>query len=335
MPHMTDHCVASVAETPLQQSFSQRGEVGNLRPYSGPLPDDAQHRPMAETSSILSFRKAFSSFSAMLDWHSCSSPRYWEHLRAQRLSPDTIRNLRLPANRRLLFFGHSYLRQVLDNILVANTDLLTNLYEHRFQNAPNFSQRHCSGRDGPMNITMHPIRRSKWAGTDPILLNFGGINSTVLFIHNFAPLQHTTCMENLRSFLSQQGAFENVFYMLPHMDCWFEHPERRCIDLGAMPPNEEQACTLQHIFRRHARRVIEVMAWDELSSNASVKSCCRERLHTAPFFSHAGFCRVEKREKLQCTDDRAGHQCNPGALTWAAVMAVRMMNRTTGNESDA
>ena len=114
--------------------------------------------------SFSDFRKAFLSFGAdhgrqgPLNWHSCRSPRYAQHLHMQGFSSDAVSSLRLPANRRLLFFGHSYLRQVFDNILSANADLLTSLHAHSFENAPNFSRSNCSGQHGDMNMTVHPVK---------------------------------------------------------------------------------------------------------------------------------------------------------------------------------
>jgi hypothetical protein len=285
-----------------------------------------------------------------MGWEVCNthtSKRYAHHWN---LTAEHNRNgfwLQMPANHRALFFGHSYMRQLLDSILVASSDAITGIVSCRFRNAPDFTNETCLSGSKPYVGSCNPyaVNWSSWGNNrarenggpdegqenggrrfDPMRVFFDRINSSVVFMHNYAPLQHSSCTLNLRHFLSQHGPFDSVVFMLPHPDCWFTwlaQPRTKrgayCFSLEDSADNMPRlglSGELHDLFRPFAARVLEVVQWSEFNSSHPTP-LAHPRLATAPFFERAGWCRTDT-----CSDNWGSHQCMPGAITEISTAIV-------------
>ena len=170
---------------------------------------------MLSMQSLLSKFKSFGAKAAAdepvlgsLGWEVCNSPRYEHHLHIAQQEFASLGGveLRMPANHRTLIFGHSYVRLIVDNIIVASDDVLTRMRGCRAENVPNFYQEDCSRASTPYIASCSSYfntSRRDWGKStatregdgdrfDPTLLSFDPINSSMLFVHNHAPLHMQT-----------------------------------------------------------------------------------------------------------------------------------------------
>lgn len=153
-------------------------------------------------------KEAFHSDQVLKSWEICTSDNYEQYYDS--LPALDISRLSVPANTNILFYGHSYLHQILDNILVANSDVLI--------------------KDGPFG-GFEGDRLEDTVGTkatsDPTYI-FGGyvtrwnftVGSTIVEIQNRAEFQTEEFIDHLNAYL-QENSFDVAVFMNPHPICYY------------------------------------------------------------------------------------------------------------------
>lgn len=216
-------------------------------------------------------------------------------------------NLRLPPNKKILFYGTSFLHQVLNNILVSNGHLL-------LKNGP------FGGFEGDKHGEDYWGYLTSWSFA---------INTTIVEIQNFEHLQREKYKYELENYMSQH-AFDIVIFMNPHPDCYFEKlaaDPSQC-NYKTVPDEEGDRSDSNPLFSvietaAGSNNVYEIEAW---SANK------REQWHTDQ--EH----RIHSWEILdghacneldQCTihTHAKGHQCQPGKLVEVAELVINKMHK--------
>jgi len=239
---------------------------------------------------------------AGLSWHHCPhkgtcGDGYCEHLAEMLVSQPLLEpgQLHLPRNSRTLVYGHSFLRQVWDNFLVARPPDSTRqmafdrwhepagddngTWHEKFSvsygksvanpwGGPKQSTDHAHGRCG--KVIGHEIREVKWQR----------LNTTIVYAINTPVLQDPESIGELKRFLTIVGRFDAVVFMAPHGTTFNEYLRYLArkdagksvdkstagwpwVDLGTMTTkgrifdNDELAT----LFRAAADTVVHVIPW--------------------------------------------------------------------------
>lgn len=247
-----------------------------------------------------------------LNWSVCHTGAY--EATFQRLTKGvslSLVELRLPRNRHVLLFGHSYMKQIADELFCGN----------RFSVVPN------ALGDGTG-------RASYLVWHDPIS------NTTLTSIANRAALQHSRALTSALPAFLQAQAFDVIFYMPPHADCFFDYQQKRCmgqfaarcIDLSAGDSRAEGTASMHardahawRLMQRHARiGTVLVRGW------RSPKKAGRG---WPPFWAN-----VPRRKTIDgssminaypcrapnCTRHAFDHQCRPSAVSLLAREVARV-----------
>ena len=350
-----------------------------------------------------------------LPWHHCPhkgtcGDGYCEHLAEMLVSQPLLElgQLHLPRNSRTLVYGHSYLRQVWDNFLVARPPDSTRQMAFDRWHEPagddngtwhekfsvSYGKSVANPWGGPKQSTDHAHGRCGKAITNEIReVKWQRLNTTIVYAINTPVLQDPESIGELTRFLTIVGRFDAVVFMAPHGTAFNEYLARkdggkstggsRPVDLGAMTTkgrifdNDELAT----LFRAAADTVVQVIPWrspkvwgeklleaapSDVRSMRPSKSGGRipmranqERLqgvnnvtHTMVLdeYVHAALGNRTPFSRPNCGDGKggrlrgrpqacslknsdgsySGHQCQPGALTLAAVDLNNILKRALG-----
>lgn len=277
--------------------------------------------------------------------------------------------LKLPHNARLLFYGHSYLRQVFDNLLAANFEdmnAVQNIHYLGFMriNNPLNEEDECVVWSNVSRaIEYDNIDNMTQAGHNIVFgpsveYRFEQFNTTIVTVINNWNLQDWTCINNgeLETYLdlyekkNALNKFTAIVYMLPHGSLFFSFikhgmegkplPPRLPVDLRTMNSIGPQptAVELTKIFSRHTDRLIYTFPWrGEMPWQGSLED---NRSHIPIDYSSkveiVDFNDFVKGSSLSCAtpnckNESFGHQCNPGPLTLAAEKLSDMLTNPNPN----
>ena len=250
-----------------------------------------------------------------LNWSACRSDAYEAFF--ARLVQSTagfaghgfaLAQLQLPAHTRLLFYGHSFMKQIVDELFCGSGRL--DVRESGV--APD-------GTGRPSYLVLH----------DPLR------NTTLTSVTNHAPLQHSRALDDgtLPAFL-QTRAFDVVFYMPAHADCFFWYQQLRCEGRAARPCINLSVGLEQHsdtaarnartwqLMQRHARFGATLVrgwgteptpsewppAWANVPRHATIDGTT---------LVHTHLCHVP-----DCAPHTSGHQCRPSAVSLLARLVA-------------
>lgn len=248
--------------------------------------------------------------------------------------------LSLPHSTNILFFGHSFLREVVDNLLIVNhaqsrhrTDMIL-VNGQIFNSSKPQVREHFPGCNGKTNLSLEftsvpfeeayrwPNRWRRVAWRDV----FG--NASIVQVINYFPLQHPSCYGVLNDFLSHFAVkFDYIFFMNPHGPAFAEYqwrtdrnmPADQPYDLNATALNYTTAATLAGLFRPHARSLVFVRPWG-----------VRGHDHYDRTWDHdIDLEEYVRRRGLPVLLVRGPHVCNPGALTIAARCVIGLVRNST------
>ncbi|KAL1527270.1 hypothetical protein AB1Y20_015945 [Prymnesium parvum] len=264
------------------------------------------------------------------NWSLCTGPAYFTNLHRLLNASDPIpvpdERLLLPRGTRLLFYGFSYLRQLVDELFCADETA-----RWRFVGRGEAWRPHCAGIDAT----------TTWTHT------FSGRDAVALVVTNVEELQHSRALHAaLPRFVRQHGPFDVVFFQRPHADCffgylkasvhkWANESRLACVDLRRFGVGDQ---------RKLAR---DGSIWQLLSSSARLGSFevppWGTKRRESPL-AEAGQvidvstiirewpCRV-----LDCAAEAVGHQCKGSALTLAArelvARAAASLASSSGNST--
>ena len=124
----------------------------------------------------------------------------------------TLKHLQLPQNRRVLLYGNSYMKQIVDELFCGNR----------------FDVVESTSTDGTG-------RASHLVWYDPVR------NATLVGVTNHAALQHSRALSSALPAFLRANAFDLIFHMPAHADCFFDYQQQlcmgrsaaRCVDLSA------------------------------------------------------------------------------------------------------
>ena len=257
-------------------------------------------------------------------WEACSSSYYnktYEMLSDSRLEIHLdLANL---TGKHVLFFGHSFLRQIVDNLLAAGLDETAQMREVAVSHNISFEHGGCGAPHHlelsigtPLDLqSPHDHQVYTWT-----LRTF-----SFTFVNNYGPLQHSSCLNSnhqgpLMKLLQQLPPVYAIVFMEPHPDCFFTYQELKakgkptegCVDLQRDNQHLSRRCELNDIFSRYSQRVLEVLPWN-------TKTAVRCGNHTNPLASstYVTSFPCEVWQTKHCAPG-LGHQCNPGTLTFVA-----------------
>jgi len=263
-------------------------------------------------------------------WYTCKSHTY--DTQFDRLPPLHLDELMLPPGSSTLFYGHSYLGQLVHNILAAHM-VADGISVQLATESPNLEILHsCSFnkycKQSKSKVFRHWYERVTMGSKRYRFKN----NVTIVHIVNDGNLQNGTSTESLRRFLDVYGPFDRAFFMKPHSPCFFKGYETgwklrsKCIDLV----DQRKGCESHYrqfwnAIKSQAKRTIEVEPWQQILNNTvdDENVYCGhevERLRTAVTLSPG--CNVGGPN--DCLQTIYGHQCLPGRLT---VIAREMLAR--------
>ena len=272
---------------------------------------------------------------AHLTWSRCNASRYDKLLTSLAHSSPRVR-LRVAGSplegKHILIVGHSYLRQIWDNVLAANLDDVAQLEEIHVSHNISFNGDGCRA---PYSLSINRSLADLRVDRKRYSYRWALRAFSFSMVTNFGPLQHSSCLNNqhqnpLQQLLRQLPPVHAIVFMEPHNDCFFKNAERNernaqpihCIDLERDNQQVARRCELHSVFSQYVPRVIEVLGWSSLSA----VSCGSNTTHlrTSPFVT---------RRRCELNDCKwgQGHQCNPGTLSLAAEKLLEMLaSMTTG-----
>lgn len=237
----------------------------------------------------------------------CTSKQYKKYYE---LLPELhLENLRLAPNVKILFYGTSYLHQVVDNLLAANIDTL-------IKDGP------WGGAEGK-NLFMEDV--GGWVTTWEF-----ETNTSILEIQNYRPFQDAQHADVLAEFLETQGPFDVAFYMDPHADCFFEGIN--CTFDESFDDRADVNPLWEVVHTAVGSNMFEVESWSWESQYAP-KGRPSEAFHgqrnriirstsllTNCTHTKYGPCNISAcNQKDECVDPALhGHQCQPGRVALIA-----------------
>ena len=284
----------------------------------------------------------------------CRTPQYEKQLARLPALHMERGDLRLPRNSRLLFFGHSYLRQVFLNFLAADFDELSELRSIKWTGwkepvNQNAFKGCVSGTVGHGLVsakvnTNKTKSKTDWKhvlGHGATLFRFGSFNTTVYLICNFPELQNPSCFSSgqMSGFLRQFGPFHSIAFMMPHGDGFDQYLAAKNAGFVAEHPCNlsSMTCTgdrtglvdLVTAFATASKHLVYVEPWLESPIFDIDHPGVVDHLRLGVYVHSLGegLC----TEPL-CEPSKLGHQCLPGALTFAARDLNRLFKRRVGGD---
>jgi hypothetical protein len=274
---------------------------------------------------------------ALAGWNSCYSDSYWHELETYPEQP--MRALLMPHElKKILFFGTSYLEQVMYNLLFAA------------------GEAHCKATDWDFNTLLSGGGKSNPRGQ----MIPAGRHSFHLVMNNAQFQSGERGLAALRKMLLAE-AFDAAIYMRPHPRCFFDYKVVKalrwsnssayaCVSLveGGVHRFKSVAFLTAdsrryrdndpvrqrgflEAIRRHVHGpVVEVQPWRPAPRGLRAMPYADlankyARLPTSPtVLRHP--CKANR-----CLHIANGHQCNPGSLTLIAIDVVRMFNQILSN----
>eukprot|EP00928_Gymnodinium_smaydae_P088872 TRINITY_DN72912_c0_g1_i1.p1 TRINITY_DN72912_c0_g1~~TRINITY_DN72912_c0_g1_i1.p1 ORF type:complete len:343 (+),score=49.45 TRINITY_DN72912_c0_g1_i1:91-1119(+) len=259
-------------------------------------------------------------------------------------------HLELPRNARVLFYGHSYLRQVYENILLANEKHLSysrilkwldwepqNAKEKVWHRFPGCYKGHSRGRAELYEAENDPNPAMR-SGAKPAasMLTYESLNTSVVTVINYPPLQNPSCMRELDRFF-KFFQFDVIVYMQPHGAA--SDNEQTASLAGVQPVGANVTAGMDKVdwsqlalkFRRNSRFSVLVEPW----TNRTTVGMGDEDIQLARNISHANmslndYVHVSSFANESCKepDCRQGNglQCQPGTLTMAAKALISKIN---------
>ena len=243
------------------------------------------------------------SWPRFVNWSVCHTSAYEATFqRLTKRAPLSLVELQLPRNRHVLLFGHSYMKQISDDLFCGNR---LNVVRNELSGGP--------GRESCL-VWHDPVR-----------------NTTLTTIANHAALQHSRALAGALPAFLQAQAFDVIFYMPPHADCFFDYQQHRCmgrrvagcIDLSAGASRSEVTASTrardEHAWRlmqRHARiGAVLVRGWHLTQQPFQVPNA--DTINGSPTIN-AYPCRVPN-----CTRQAFNHQCRPSGVSLLARKVAR------------
>eukprot|EP00928_Gymnodinium_smaydae_P079796 TRINITY_DN63645_c0_g1_i1.p1 TRINITY_DN63645_c0_g1~~TRINITY_DN63645_c0_g1_i1.p1 ORF type:complete len:338 (-),score=31.88 TRINITY_DN63645_c0_g1_i1:89-1102(-) len=266
------------------------------------------------------------------------SGTYCQRLAA--LGPLNIEELSLPMNSRILFYGHSYTRELHENMLLANAHLITKAEDLTWTNweagPPEFGKFVGCGDEAqgfPVlreSTFVDVVGKINTVGNSGVF-TFGALNTTIVTVENYAPLQSPTCMGQLDRFLGM-NKFDAVVFMRPHGKAFDQYQAQMAAGLRdpAKPVDLATMTTIGDVldytflaekFRLFSPLTIFVEPWTENGVATPGRDDAIAHSDTAVFLNNYVFtganalCCYPECDAAPKTDN---HQCNPGTLTLAA-----------------
>ena len=244
----------------------------------------------------------------------CSGPQFQDFLHS--LPPLSRWELQPPPGIRLLFYGPSYLNELMQSTICANKVTWATDMRAEPETATYLAK-------GIERAPAQPCVKGVCQGTDFLRYTFAN-RAQITAISNYGPLQHSTSYPALRSFL-RSNDFDAIAYMPPHPDEHFRHV---WVQLGALPSQDTLAKhhAIARIFSKEGRAgcVFQVGHW---------WAKLRKDSEYIGFNRHLNFSVVETHDILRqykcdhphCDVDGldTAHQCVPGNPT---LMAARLLN---------
>jgi len=309
-----------------------------------------------------------------LNEYVCNSEEYWRMfatlplvLDEETATPMTplpphhlLYELRPIRGTRLLFFGHSFMRQISDAPVVTALMRSQQAYVEQLDYIHNIDFKDSEACLRPHNVSfaVHCID-SQWEPrrnpdsalsahyvTKALRWTFADLNATMTVVYNHGPLQHRTCEVHLREFLTS-FAVDAVAFMEPHDDCFHAYEQARergqpsghlrCIDMGGISgvnhggrDHDVRRSGLRTLFQTYVPVVIEVLPWT-VATHAATHFCNSTNLDEV--FTSVDItrwpCTVGKelrgtwKDANDCEHHFLGHQCYP---SYATVASARVMS---------
>eukprot|EP00928_Gymnodinium_smaydae_P061085 TRINITY_DN4515_c0_g3_i1.p1 TRINITY_DN4515_c0_g3~~TRINITY_DN4515_c0_g3_i1.p1 ORF type:complete len:344 (+),score=47.27 TRINITY_DN4515_c0_g3_i1:61-1092(+) len=285
----------------------------------------------------------------------CSDPSGGYCSRLAAMGDLSLKDLRLPKHSHVLFYGHSYLREVYENLFIANFKYMTEFHKFRWTGfetgaakSGEFSGCGAKAKGSP-NLTKASLSDAlkHYFNGDAGRFRFESLNTTVYTIINYAPLQNPSCMAELDRFL-QMFHFDVVMFMRPHGNDFDQYVAARMVgaenltspvDLATM---EATGTTLDEgmlsaKFKKYSDYIVFVEPWtrervsqrehaDNASAHADVSVILNDYVH----LNGSALC---SEPACASGDSREYHQCQPGTLTLAARdLSSKMRSRPLARE---
>ena len=266
----------------------------------------------------------------------------------------SLRQLMLPQNSRTLFYGFSYLRQLVDELYCADSTIswrfLDGAHVAAYEQLGTHStydqkwRHHGAAIEPSAGIEVfYTHGRVKWM--PPLVLptewHSRRQNATAVLVMNVEDLQHSAgTRTKLPAFLERHGPFDLIFFQRPHADCFFVYLETllarwknqsryACVDLGVCGVGDR------------AKLARDKQIWDLLRLRARVAAFEVEpwgtRVKDVPFADAAHLAApneaVQARpcSMMRCDPTSFGHQCRGSGITLAARELVRLAETTTSS----
>lgn len=258
-------------------------------------------------------------FECNIDGHyKCSGEEYDAYLRRHKC-PERLTQPMLPANTHLLIFGPSYIGQIFKALACVHdrSKLIVDIHPPPTSEKDRFVQVRLSN-----NATMM------------LIVNNEAFQTTATFFKNFPKLLF-------------EHEFTHAMFMEPHPDCHFNH--ERCVPIGdnvvadRAPILSEliMQCAYRSAFATHfgvnGKKWMHVLAWAGLFSRGNLMHgelrTCEQNLladDTSPsgepvLFDMREYIDAERCSVSSCTSKGSGHQCSPGGITTASIIAVQKL----------
>ena len=207
---------------------------------------------------------------------------YCHHL--SQMPPMNISDLTLPRNSQILMYGHSYLRQVFDNFLLANKDDIAKIEDLTFTGIDRNRKGDRNGCATPCPESERIVRQERRrVGRYPSLeilrremqiQTYRTLNTTVHVVVNNGILQNPHCLSQLDRFLTLLGVwFDVMVVMQPHGDDFNKYMAMKSagndtgdwkpVDLNSLTSSGKQStmAELMPVFKRHGELLIHTIGW--------------------------------------------------------------------------
>ena len=300
---------------------------------------------------------------------SCDSEQYMQRINAlPTINLNDLSMLSLKLGSSVLMYGHSYLRELVVNILIGTVlahgassfvggqnqawtgwqppgtvDYGANISHSSFPgctaNTSNAITRQLVKK---CNLSVNKSQDNQRSLYGTVQLHPREITTMVI---NYAPLQNPTCHAELDTFL-ELGNFDTVAFMVPHGNAFDQYVAMKAANKTAPPPinlanatwTDQKKLELQSLAKIFAARspfVVYVHPWH--LQNEEPMDFVNHTQHLNDYAEHdAGYCYFPncspegpEKSPMQKLPD-GSHQCNPGDLTIAARDLMQMIQTRRG-----
>lgn len=281
---------------PLSASFQNRwARDGSFNPFVDGF-------PFQSSRNAWNVLKYHFHTETVLRWQTCNSSQYDEYYES--LPDIQLSAFQIPSNVRILFYGHSFLHQALDILLLANKDTL-------IKSGP------FGGVEGDKILEDSTGYITKWDFTS---------NSTIVEIQNIEALQRVQYTDSLKEYLQTNGPFDIAFFMNPHLDCYFTNGNHSCghgdgrLDYIEERPDVQPLWDVVQEVVGNNTFEVEAWSWEERETfHANDEHVIRS---TTMLAEHP--CNT----KDGCSSDGIdGHQCQPGRLAFVSERIAAAMRQ--------